>query len=152
MLARLKQVAGELDLPFGERRMTFNSRLAQELGKWAEDQGRGDAFHHGVFLAYFRDGDNIARHEVLLKVCSDAGLEPAQARDVLDRRTYRQAVDRDWERSHRLGITAVPTFVGGGQRLVGAQPYQALVKLAMDAGAPQRTGTNGLTVKPGDDP
>ena len=61
MLARLRQVARELDLPFGERKMTFNSRLAQELGKWAEDQGRGDAFHHAVFLAYFQRGENIAR-------------------------------------------------------------------------------------------
>ena len=45
MLARLRQVATELNLPWGERTMTFNSRLAQELGKWAEDRGRGEAFH-----------------------------------------------------------------------------------------------------------
>ena len=33
ILARLKRVAGELGLPFGDRPMTYNSRLAQELGK-----------------------------------------------------------------------------------------------------------------------
>ena len=35
-MARLKRVAKELDLPWGERKKTYNSRLAQELGKWAD--------------------------------------------------------------------------------------------------------------------
>lgn len=126
MLARLRQVARDLNLPFGERKMTFNSRLAQELGKWAEDQGRGDAFHQAVFLAYFQHGENIARKPVLRQVCSAVGLDSAAALTVMDQRTYREAVDRDWQRSRQMGITAVPTFVIGDQRLVGAQSYASL--------------------------
>ena len=138
MLARLRQVARELNLPFGERKMTFNSRLAQELGKWAEDQGHGDAFHHAVFLDYFQRGENIALPEVLLQVCSAVGLDPAAAKVVLDQRSYREAVDRDWQRSRRMGITAVPTFVLDGQRLVGAQPYAALEEMVSSAGVMRR--------------
>jgi predicted DsbA family dithiol-disulfide isomerase len=133
MLARLRQVARELDLPFGERKMTFNSRLAQELGKWAEDQGRGDAFHHAVFLAYFQRGENIARQPVLLQICSAVGLDPAAAQAVLDQRSYREAVDQDWQRSRQMGITAVPTFVLNGQRLVGAQSYAALEGMVLSS-------------------
>ncbi len=133
MLARLRQVARELNLPFGERKMTFNSRLAQELGKWAEDQGRGDPFHHAVFLAYFQRGDNIARQSVLLQICSTVGLDPAAAQVVLDQRSYRDAVDQDWQRSRELGITAVPTFVLNDQRLVGAQSYAALEEMVLSA-------------------
>jgi predicted DsbA family dithiol-disulfide isomerase len=33
---RLEQVADELGLPLGDRKRTYNSRLAQELAKWAE--------------------------------------------------------------------------------------------------------------------
>lgn len=133
MLARLRQVARELDLPFGERKMTFNSRLAQELGKWAEDQGRGDAFHHAVFLAYFQRGENIARQTVLLQTCSAVGLDPVAAEAVLDQRSYREAVDQDWQRSRRMGITAVPTFVLNGQQLVGAQSYAALEGMVLSS-------------------
>ncbi len=133
MLARLRQVARELDLPFGERKMTFNSRLAQELGKWAEDQGRGDAFHHAVFLAYFQRGENIARQTVLLQTCSAVGLDPVAAEAVLDQRSYRDAVDQDWQRSRRMGITAVPTFVLNGQRLVGTQSYAALEGMVLSS-------------------
>ena len=138
MLARLRKVARELNLPFGERKMTFNSRLAQELGKWAEDQGRGDAFHLAVFLAYFERGENIARQPVLLKICSAVGLDPAAAQAVMDQRSYREAVDQDWHRSRQLGITAVPTFVLNGQRLVGAQSYAALEKMVLPAGVEKR--------------
>ena len=138
MLARLRKVARDLDLPFGDRKMTFNSRLAQELGKWAEDQGRGDAFHHAVFLAYFQHGENIARKPVLLQVCSAVGLDPAAAQVVLDQRSYREAVDQDWHRSRQMGITAVPTVVLNGQQLVGAQSYTALEGMVLSAGVNRR--------------
>ena len=139
MLARLKQVARELDLPFGDRPMTFNSRLAQELGKWAEEQGRGDAFHMAAFRAYFQHGENIALPSVLLRLSEDVGLAPAAAREVLDHRTYREVVDQDWQRSRRLGITAVPTFMIDGRRLVGAQTYAALESMLVSAGVARRS-------------
>ena len=138
MLAHLRQVAGELDLPFGDRKMTFNSRLAQELGKWAEDQGRGDAFHNAVFRAYFQRGENIAHKPVLLQICASVGLDPTAAEAVMDHRSCREAVDDDWQRSRQMGITAVPTFVLNDQRLVGAQSYAALETMVLSAGVHRR--------------
>ena len=139
MLAHLRQVARDLDLPFGDRTMTFNSRLAQELGKWAEEQDKGDAFHQAAFRAYFQHGENIAQKAVLLRIGAAVGLDPTAAQTVLEQRTHRQAVDRDWERSRRMGITAVPTFVLGDRRLVGAQPYDALKRMVLDAGVGRRS-------------
>jgi len=129
MIARLKRTADDLGLPFGTRTMTYNSRRAQELGKWAESQGRGEAFHKNVFQAYFAQGRNIARMEVLKDLAAGVGLKPEQAEQVLTQGRYAEAVDRDWERSHRMGITAVPTFVCDGRGLVGAQSYEALKAL-----------------------
>ena len=42
---------------------------------------------------------------------------------------FSQAVDRDWQRSREMGVTAVPTFHLNGQQLVGAQPYAALAAM-----------------------
>jgi predicted DsbA family dithiol-disulfide isomerase len=61
MKARLMQVAREEGLPFGPRDKTYNSRLAQELGKWAESKGRGKAYHDAVFRGYFAEGKNIGK-------------------------------------------------------------------------------------------
>jgi predicted DsbA family dithiol-disulfide isomerase len=138
VLARLKSTAAGLGLPFTARSMTYNSRRAQELGKWAEEEGRGEAFHRLVFEAYFAHGRNIARLDVLMDLAATAGLDPLAVRTVLDQGRYKQAVDLDWQRSHAQGITAVPTFQINGRRLVGAQSYEAIRDMAIAAGAKPR--------------
>ena len=42
---RLKSLMAEAGLAYGERTHTYNSRLAQELGAWADTQAGGDAIH-----------------------------------------------------------------------------------------------------------
>jgi len=125
-MAQMKIVADAEGLPFGTRTKTYNSRLAQELAKWAEDQGRGDIFHQAAFRAYFADGKNIAKMENLLDLANSVSLDPLEAKRIIQERTYKEAVDADWQRARGLGITAVPTFLYGQGRLVGAQSYQAL--------------------------
>ena len=128
-LDHLTRVAAELGLPFGAREKTYNSRLAQELGKLAEKQGYGERFHLAAFKAYFADGLNIGLESTLMELGASAGLSADLVRDALENRTFKDAVDRDWDRSHKLGVTAVPTFMMNGLPLVGAQPYEKLVQL-----------------------
>ena len=116
-------------LPYGQRSMTYNSRLAQELGKWAESQPGGEAIHDALFRAYFVDGRNIGDVEELIKIAQSVGLPGDKAREVLEKRTHKAAVDADWERSRHYGVTGVPTFVVGERGVVGAQPYEAIEQL-----------------------
>jgi len=138
MMAHLRATATELGLPFGNRTRTYNSRLAQEIGLWAEDQGKGDAFHMAAFRAYFETGRNLAKIPVLLDLAESVGLSKMEAEAILTDRTYRKNVDRDWADSRFKGITAVPTFVMGQHKVVGAQPYDALVNLVTINGARQK--------------
>ena len=124
-MVRLRQVARELNLPFGDRSMTYNSRRAQELAKWAELMGLGPEFHAAVYRAYFVDGLNIASLEVLTDIAGGIGLDADQAGRVIMEKSYAEAVDADWRRSRALDVTAVPTVRYGDRRLVGFQPYQA---------------------------
>ena len=116
-------------LPYGDRRMTFNSRLAQELGKWADTQPGGEAIHDALFRAYFVDGRNIGDPEELVRIAASVGLPEDQAREVLEKRTYKAAIDADWAKSRQYGVTGVPTFVAGQRGVVGAQPYETLEQL-----------------------
>ena len=120
-------------LPYGNRSMTYNSRLAQELGAWADSQPGGEAIHDAMFRAYFVDGRNIGDAEVLVAIAKSVGLSPEGAREVLGKRSHRAAVDADWEKSRLHGITGVPTFVIGENGIVGAQPYEALEQLVAQA-------------------
>lgn len=116
-------------LPYGNRSMTYNSRLAQELGAWADTQPGGEAIHDALFRAYFVAGRDIGDPEVLVEIAAATGLSADGAREVLEKRTYQAVVDADWAKSHRYGVTGVPTFVAGGHGLVGAQPYEVLEQL-----------------------
>lgn len=139
MQRRLQELAAEEGLPYGDRSHTYNSRLAQELGKWAETQPGGEAIHDALFRAYFVDDLNLAQPEVLVEIAESVGLDGAEARRVLEERTFREAVNADWQRSRELGVTGVPTFVIGRKGVVGAQPYEVLEDLVRDAGARSRT-------------
>ena len=138
VLARLNRTAKDLGLPFGKRERTYNSRLAQELGKMAESQGCGERFHLAAFKAYFVDGLNISRKSILLGLGTTVGLSAEQVLEVIEKRTFEEAVDKDWKRSYQLGVRAVPTFMINRMSLVGAQSYEKLVELMKDSGVLKR--------------
>lgn len=125
----LRQVSMAEGLPFGERKKTFNSRLAQELAKWAESEGQGDEFHAAVFRSYFVHGKNIGKTDTLVEIAESVNLSGKDAEAVLKTRAFKTDVDKDWARSRELGVTAVPTFVCNKQIVVGAQPYESLERL-----------------------
>lgn len=140
MQAQMRDRMAAEGLPYGNRSMTYNSRLAQELGTWADTQSGGDAIHDALFRAYFVDGKNIGDIDTLVDIATACGLPADKAREVLDQRSFKAAVDADWEKSHEYGVTGVPTFVANLRGVVGAQPYEALEELVRRAkeGPPPR--------------
>lgn len=142
MLARLRQVADEEGLPLGERKKTYNSRLAQELGKWAESKGEGDAFHNAVFRAYFAEGINIGKIPKLIGLAKSVALPAKEAEEVLENRAFKQAVDLDWARARQMGVMAVPTFFLNERSVVGAQSYEVLEQLLRVSGVKKRDSSH----------
>lgn len=117
-------------LPFNaERNMSYNSRLAQELAKWADAKGKGEEVTDALFRAYFVDVKNIGKAEVLAKIAEENDLPADEAMDVLLSRKFKDAVDEDWRRCASFGVNAVPTFLAGRYLMVGAQPYEELERL-----------------------
>ena len=117
-------------LPFNaERNMSYNSRLAQELAKWADAKGKGEEVTDALFRAYFVDVKNIGKADVLAKIAEEHDLPADEATDVLLSRKFKDAVDEDWRRCAAFGVNAVPTFLAGRYLMVGAQPYEELERL-----------------------
>jgi predicted DsbA family dithiol-disulfide isomerase len=139
MVRNLKTRMDAEGLPFDDgRHMTFNSRLAQELAKWGEGKPESEALNMALYQAYFVDGRNVGELEVLLDVVEQVGLPVDEARDVLEKRTMRPAVDADWEYARSVGVSGVPTFAVGLTGVVGAQPYEQLAHLLEHVGATKR--------------
>jgi len=139
MHARMKGLMDAEHLPYNRRTHTYNSRLAQELAKWADSKPGFEKIHDLLYKAYFVEGRNLANKEVLLQIAQSVGLSVEEARSVLDNRSFSDAVDADWQKAGRYGITGVPAFVAGGSKVVGAQPYEVLAQQVRAAGAHDRT-------------
>jgi predicted DsbA family dithiol-disulfide isomerase len=135
---RMKALMDEEGLPYGRRTHTYNSRLAQELGKWADTVPGGEALHDALYRAYFVDARNIGDPDILVEIAESVGLDGAAAREVIASRRFKDAVDADWAKSARYGVTGVPTFVAGRHGVVGCQPYEALERLVVGEGAARR--------------
>ena len=122
----MKGLMAEAGLPYGDRSHTYNSRLAQELAKWAESFESGEAIHELLYQAYFVDNRNIGDIDELVEIAEMSGLEGGAARQVLENRAFESAVDEDWRYSRELGVTGVPTFYSNNLAVVGCQPYEVL--------------------------
>ena len=135
MYQRMKGLMDAEGLPYGKRTHTYNSRLAQELGKWADTQEGGEVLHDAIYRAYFVDARNVGDADVLVELAEAVGLSGTEARKVLTERSFKDAIDADWAKSGQYGVTGVPTFAAAGFGVVGAQPYEALEALMERAGA-----------------
>ena len=71
--ARMSRLMAAEGLPYGTRTMTYNSRLAQELGKWADARPEGEEIHNALFQAYFVDNLNLAMSKNLIKIAERVG-------------------------------------------------------------------------------
>ena len=135
-MQRMKQTAQELGLPFEEHDRLYNTRLAQELGLWAESMGRGEPFHNAAFRGYFAEGKNIGQIHHLVELAVSAGLPGDKAEEILVKGSFKAAVDEDWAVSRAMQVTAIPTFIMEQSRLVGAQSYEALQDLMKENNIP----------------
>src|SRR5262245_53079860 len=139
MHARMKGLMDAEGLPYGRRTQTYNSRLAQELAKWADTQPGLEGIDDALYHAYFVDGRNIGDVDVLVDLARSVGAAAQDARRVLEERVFKDAVDADWRKARSYGVTGVPTFVAGGYQVVGAQQYEVLERLASTAGSARRS-------------
>ena len=121
-----------------KRGRIYNTFDAHRLLHWAELEGKQLQLKNSLFAAYFTEGRNPSDREVLIEVAMRVGLDPAQAREVLESGRY---VDEVREREHfyqSRGISAVPSVIINDKYLVqGGQPpevfEQALRKIAAES-------------------
>lgn len=121
-----------------KRGRIYNTFDAHRLLHWAELEGRQHALKTALFTAYFTDGRNPNDRDVLIDVATQAGLDPAQAREVLESGRYADEVRQHEQFYQQQGISAVPSVIINNKYLIqGGQPVevfeQALRKIAAES-------------------
>ena len=102
-------------------RTLANSLLALQVGEFAAENGRAEAFDERIFRAYFSEGLNIGNREVLLDLGAEVGLDRTALAEALDSGAYAMRIKNHAQAASQRGISGVPTFLIGDWPLVGAQ-------------------------------
>ncbi|MBB5772066.1 putative DsbA family dithiol-disulfide isomerase [Brevundimonas vesicularis] len=144
--AMIRERAGEVGF---DMRMTDDSRIwntfdAHRLLHWARETGPGQgikdaqkALKQALFTAHFTENRNLTDAGVLTTAAEKAGLDRAEAGEVLASGRYAQAVRQAEDLWRARGITSVPAVVVEGKYLIsGGQPAsvfeEALRKIASE--------------------
>ncbi|PYE86094.1 DsbA family oxidoreductase [Pseudoroseicyclus aestuarii] len=118
-----------------------NTLDAHRLIHWAGIEMRQTLVVSALFRAHFTEGLDIGDAEVLVRIGTDAGLEPELLRRLLSTEEDREAILTREAHSRKMGVQAVPTFIVAERHAVpGAQPAalweQVIDELAGQAEAP----------------
>lgn len=131
-----------IDFAFDKMTRTPNTRLAHRL-IWQAGQDGLDAQNaivNRLFKAYFEEGADIGRQDVLESLAKEAALDLKRTRTALADEASLEAVLNLEDEGIQMGIRGVPFFLLINKYAIsGAQPPElwldALPKIAAEAGA-----------------
>lgn len=127
---RLAKVGDALGFSFNfyEGQRIYNTFLAHQLLKWAEQQGKQSELELALFESYFSQQQNVGEEKVLAEVASRVGLDQAEAAAVLEDGRYEAEVREHQRFWLSKGIQAVPSFILDRRYLIpGAQDPDVFV-------------------------
>ncbi|MEH7459393.1 hypothetical protein CON65_21080 [Bacillus pseudomycoides] len=105
------------------------THLAFEGCQFAKEHGKGNEFHHRVFIAHFQEEQNIEDIEVLTKLAEEVGLSQDAFKEALVSRKYREVHQEAIKHAHEEAqIMAVPTFIIGDEVIQGFTSKERLAK------------------------
>lgn len=105
------------------------SRRAAEASACAHAQGKFWPYHDTLFArqkGYNRENFSEAN---LVSFAGEAGLDEEQLAGCLKGQHYAQTVADEFQAARKLGVTATPTFLVNGRKVVGAQSYEKWVEI-----------------------
>ncbi len=108
--------------------MNGNTMAAHRLMKWAEEQGKDAYLAELLMRAYFVEGKNVSKVEVLVEAAEAAGLPKDKVAEVLASEQFHEDVEADITEARQIGVQGVPFFVINRKYAIsGAQPLEAFV-------------------------
>jgi predicted DsbA family dithiol-disulfide isomerase len=120
-MERLAEIEG-LKYHLTDSGLTGNTLDAHQLLQLAKERDVQDAVIERLYRAYFTEQRSVFEPDSLVALAGEAGLDAAEARDVLERDAYVTAVEADVSEARSLGVSGVPFFVIDGRYGVsGAQ-------------------------------
>lgn len=94
---------------------TFDAHLLMKFAQSAYEPEVVEALNEALFDAYFVKNEVLADRKVLLKIVENVGMDPVQAKEVLDQKLYANDVRYDEQEAASRGVHGVPYMVFDGE-------------------------------------
>jgi predicted DsbA family dithiol-disulfide isomerase len=105
-----------------EKALSFNTLEVHRLWQWCKSFGKSSELKEALMLAYFTNGIDLSKDENVLKVVENCGLNPSEAKEILQSNRFSNEVDEDIYHASQIGVKGVPFFVINNQFAIsGAQ-------------------------------
>ncbi|NIP62480.1 MAG: DsbA family oxidoreductase [Nitrosopumilaceae archaeon] len=112
MNQRVTDMAAEEGLEYNmNQAVVANSYDAHRLVQFSKDRGKANEMEEALFKAYFTEGENIADHQTLIDLAEAVGIDPTEAKSILESDKYANAVKHDIQLAQNINITGVPFFL-----------------------------------------
>ena len=119
-----------VEINFEGIQRTPSTLNAHRLLHWGALEGKQDAVVDRLFKAYFRKGQDISNHDVLVEIASSTGMNAEVTQRLLKADSDANDIqDRDAAARER-GVSGVPCFVIGNHYVIqGAQDTELWEKV-----------------------
>lgn len=125
-----------LDVDFKAIERTPNTIDAHRLIRWSFDAGVQSLLMDELFRRFFKAGEDLSDHAVLIAAAETVGLDATAIGRLLSGDADRDAVIAEDKHARDMGVQAVPTFILGHRQVVqGAQPHDLWVNVINDIAA-----------------
>lgn len=133
MTVNLKNYGSQFGLQFNQLELLSNSHLSLIAGEFARDHVKFHEYHEAVFKAYFADGEDIGKVEVITGILNELNLDVdefiAAAKDMV----YENRLQQASSAAHINQINSTPTFIVNDKyAIVGAQPVESFRRALLD--------------------
>ena len=112
-----------------------HTHLAFEGYQFAKEQGKGEAYTHRMFRAFFQEEQNIGGVDALATLAGEVGLNVKDFREALESGKYKEEHQQALKQAYEeAGISAVPTFIIGDKKVRGLlreEDLRNLIKLEL---------------------
>ena len=103
-----------------------NTRRVLAIAELARDEGVLPAFRAAAFDAHWREGRDLEADADLRVIAETAGLDPEAAIAATDDPAMQARVDAMRAEASARGVTGIPTWFIGDERVVGCVPVSQL--------------------------
>jgi predicted DsbA family dithiol-disulfide isomerase len=131
MVDRVEAVAAEEGMVWRHHEsLRVNTVDAHRLLHLAAEHGRQAELKEALLASYFINAENVADHDTLVRIATEAGLDEGRVREVLAGSDYLAAVEAEAREAAALGANGVPFFVVDRKYgIPGAQPVEVFTQV-----------------------